>query len=320
MRRQGLFGRILASAVLLPLSVTANAQSWPSRQIEWIVPFAPGGSTDRVARIIGHQLKNRLGQPIVVVNRPGANADIGYKAAAAAAPDGHTILLTVPSLMTNPFYLKASIDPDRLAPVIYLAEGSYVLLASSKFPANTVGEMMERVRSKPQGVSCGLTGGVGSIGCEMLQVRAKTELLKVPFRGSEPGTMAVMAGDVDLVFNFSITAQAPVDSGLVKALATTGLKRGSLPFPQLPTVAETIPDFELLGWDGVMVPRGTPPDIVMRINREMNAVLGEPDVQKMLREGGLEAVGGTPEEFAARLNAVKATFGRVLTEAGVTPQ
>ncbi len=256
----------------------------------------------------------------MIINRPGANADIGFKAAAEAAPDGHTILLTVPALMTNPFYLRSSIDPARLAPVVYLAEGPYVLLAASKFPADTVEATIKQIHSRPGEVSCGLTGGLGSIGCEMLHVHAKADLLKVPYKGSDPGTLAVMAGDIDLVFNFSITAQAPVDSHRAKAIATTSAKRGALPFPQLPTMGETIPGFELLGWDGVMVPRGTPVETIMRLNREFNAVLALPDVRSMLAEGGLEAVGGSPEEFAQRLKTVQATFGKVLTEAGVTPQ
>ena len=317
-RRKVLGGLVATAALLAP--VTVQAQAWPTRPIEWIVPFAPGGSTDTVARIVADKLKDRLGYPVLVVNRPGANADIGFKEAAAAVPDGHTIVLTVPSLVTNPFYLKASIDPARLAPVIYLAEGPYVLLAALKFPASNVEETLQRIRSKAGAVSCGLTGGVGSIGCEMLQAAAKTELLKVPYRGSEPGTIAVMSGEIDLVFNFSITAQAPAESGRTKALAVTSLKRGSLPFPQLPTVSETLPGFELAGWDGVMVPTGTPPEIVARLNREINAVLLLPDVRKKLEDGGLQAVGGTPEEFAQRLKTVQGTFGKVLTEAGVMPQ
>lgn len=312
---------ILLACAVLPLAGDARAQpAWPTRQIEWIVPFAPGGSTDTVARILAEKLRPRLGFPVVVVNRAGANADIGYKAAAGAAPDGHTIVLTVPSLVTNPFYLKASLDPSRLAPVIYLAEGPYVLLASTKFGPNTAAEMMQDIRSRPGRVSCGSSGGVATIGCEMLQMYAKAGLLKVPYRGSEPATLAIMSGDIDLAFNFSITAKSPVETGRAKAIAVTSARRGSMPFPQLPTMAEAVPGFELYGWDGVMVPQGTPQDIVTRLNREFNAALALPDVRKKLEDGGLATVGGSPEDFAIRLEAVRTTFGKVLTEAGVTPQ
>ena len=160
----------LLALVALACPTAAGAQTWPTKPIEWIVPFAPGGSTDVLARLVAEKLKDRLGQPILIVNRGGANGDIGYKAAAAAAPDGHTIVLTVPALVTNPFQLKAALDPSRLAPVIYLAEGPYVMLASQKFPATTIQEAIARIQAKPGSVSCGMTGGTGSVACQALQV------------------------------------------------------------------------------------------------------------------------------------------------------
>ena len=175
------------------------------------MPFAPGGSTDVLARLVADKLKDRLGQPIVIVNRGGANADIGYKVAAAAAPDGHTIVLTVASLVTNPFQLKSALEPSRLAPVIYLAEGPYVLLSSQKFPSTTIQDAIARIRSKPGAVSCGMTGGIGSLACQTLQSFAKSELLQVPYRGVEPATIAIMAGDIDLVFTFGISASRPME-------------------------------------------------------------------------------------------------------------
>jgi tripartite-type tricarboxylate transporter receptor subunit TctC len=314
-----MIGSLLAVA-FLTLPSTAFAQSWPSRTIEWIVPFAPGGSTDVLARLLAEKLKDRLGQPIVIVNRGGANADIGFKAAAAAAPDGHTIVLTVASLVTNPFQLKSALEPSRLTPVIYLAEGPYVLLASEKFPATTIQDAVKRIQSKPKAVSCGMTGGIGSLACQTLQSFAKSELLQVPYRGVEPASVALMAGDIDLVFSFGITASRPLESGKVKALATTALKRGSQPFPDLPTVSEALPGFEVLGWSAVSVPAGTPPDIVARINREMNAVLKLPEISARLNKSGLTPVGGTPEDFARRLKVVESVFGKVLKESGVTPR
>lgn len=310
----------LLALVALACPIAANAQAWPMKPIEWIVPFAPGGSTDVLARLVADKLKDRLGQPILIVNRAGANGDIGYKAAAAAAPDGHTIVLTVPAVVTNPFQLKAALDPTRLAPVIYLADGPYVMLASQKFPATTIQEAIAHIRAKPGSVSCGLTGGMGSIACQTLQVFAKSKVLEVPYRGVEPATVAIMAGDIDLVFSFSISATRPIDSGRVKALATTALTRGALPFPELPTISEVLPGFEILGWSGVAVPAGTPADIVARLNREMNAVLKMPDVSARLKAGGLAPVGGSTEDFARRLKIVEEVLGKVLKDSGVTPQ
>lgn len=311
---------VLLAVAALAGPTAASAQAWPTKPIEWIVPFAPGGSGDALARLVAEKLKDRLGQPILIVNRAGANGDIGYKAAAAAAPDGHTIVLTVPALVTNPFQLKAALDPSRLAPVIYMADGPYVMLASQKFPATTIQEAVARIQAKSGAVSCGMTGGTGSVACQALQVFAKSKVLEVPYRGVEPATVAIMAGDIDLVFSFSITAARPIDSGRVKALATTALKRGSLPFPELPTISEVLPGFEILGWSGVAVPAGTPADIVARLNREMNAVLQMPDVSARLKAGGLRPVGGTSEDFARQLKIAEEVQGKVLKDSGVTPQ
>ena len=302
------------------LAGPASPQSWPARPIEWIVPFAPGGSTDILARLVADRLKDRLGQPIVIVNRPGASSDIGYKAAASAPADGHTIVLTVPSLVTNPLQLKAALDPARLAPVIYLAEGPYVLLAPKTFSPGTMADVVAALRAKPGAVSCAMTGGSGSLACQMLQYFAKAKMLLVPYRGVGPATTALIAGEIDLLFSFSISANAPIDSGRAKALATTAPKRGALPFPELPTVGETLPGFEMLGWSAVSVAAGTPPDVIARLNREMNAVLKEPKISKELEKVGLRPVGGTPDDFSRRLKVVQQTFGKVLEASGVKPK
>ena len=313
----------IASLLLLAalaFSGTAGAQAWPTRPIEWVVPFAAGGSTDVLARLVAEKLKDRLGQPIVIVNRGGANGDIGYRAAAAAAPDGHTIVLTVPSIVTNPFQLKAALEPARLAPVVYLADGPYVLLASHKFPATTILDAIARIRSKPGAVSCGMTGGMGSLACQTLQSFAKGDLLQVPYRGIDPATIAIMAGDIDLVFSFSISATRPLKSGRVRALATTALKRGSLPFPDLPTISEALPGFEISRLErgfgsgrnanGHRRPSQPRNECGARAARDQFAA----------QTGGLSPVGGSPQDFAERLKIAEAVFGKVLMDAGATPQ
>jgi tripartite-type tricarboxylate transporter receptor subunit TctC len=317
-----IFLRIIGAMALVALTcpTTGHAESWPTKPIEWIVPFAPGGSTDVLARLVAEKLKDRLGQPVVIVNRAGASGEIGFKAAAAAAPDGYTMVLTVPALVTNPFQLKSAIKPTRLAPVIYLAEGPYVLLASQKFSAPTIKETIARIRSKPGSVSCGMTGGTGSLACQALQVFSKSKLLEVPYRGVEPATVALMAGDIDLVFSFSISAERSLSSGRVRARATTALKAGAAPFPKLPTISQVLPGFEVLGWSGVSVPTGTPTDIVARLNREMNAVLKLPEISSKLKATGLTPVGGSVDDFAQRLKSVETVFGKVLKESGVTPR
>ncbi len=317
MRSRRFDGAACLAAAILCGVVTGRADEWPVRPIEWIVPFAPGGSTDTVARLVADKLGQRLGQQVVIINRPGADAEIGYKAAARASPDGYTMVLAVPSVVTNPLYDKNALDPSRLTPVTYLAEGPYILLASAALPASSVPELLADMKAHPGKVSCAMTGGVGSIGCVML--RAEAELLEVPYRGSNPATLALMGGQVDLMFSFSIAAQSAAQSEHIRALATTARRRGA-PMPTLPAMTEFIPGFELAGWDGVMVPNGTPPDIVQRLNREMNAVLALPEVRAALEKGGLATVGGSPDEFARRLRTVQDKFRNVLAARGVTPQ
>lgn len=311
----------IGAVVLLPLQSAASwGQAWPAKTVQWIVPFAAGGSSDAVVRIVADKLKDRSGQAFAVINRPGANGDLGAEAVASSAPDGFTLMLTLPSIVTNPMYYKASVDPARLAPVVQMTAGGYFLLASPAFPAATAGEILQLIRSQPGKVTCAATGSSGTLGCEMLRYFAKSDMLMVPYKGSAPGLLAAMSGEVDLVFQFSNTAESQVRSGRVRAIAATGPRRGGLPFPELPVMMETIPDFELLGWHGVMVARATPRDLVQRINREFNTVLALPEVKAKFAEGGMSAVGGTPEDFETRLKAEQQRYGHVLREAGVKPE
>lgn len=303
---------------LLPLA--AQAQNWPAKPVQWMVPFAAGGSSDNAVRVVAEKLSPQIGQPVVVVNRPGANGDIAAEAVASSAPDGHMLFLTVPSLVTNTFYFKSSVDPARLAPVIQMTAGAYLLLSSAKFTGRNVGEIMQMIRARPGSVTCALTGGQGTIACEMLKYHAKADVLLVPYKGSAPALTAAMAGEIDLLFNFSNTADSQVKAGRVRAIATTAPKRGGMPLPDLPAMTETLQDFEVLGWHGVTVARATPREVILRINREFNAALAQPDVRQKFADGGLDAVGGTPEAFEARLRADANRYGTVLKAAGVVPQ
>jgi tripartite-type tricarboxylate transporter receptor subunit TctC len=300
----------------------AHAQSaWPSKPIRWIVPFPPGGPADVVTRIVSSKLAERTGQPNVVENRGGAGGNVGHEAAAKSPPDGYTVLFVVPAIITNPYFLKASIDPFReLVPVIHLDSAWMLLLSNPAFPAATVAEVIAQARAKSGGVSCAASGALPQVGCEMLRAYAGAEILMVQYKGNAPALNAVMGGEVNLLFDLLNTSQGPVRAGRVRAIATTSAKRGSSPLGDLPTVSETIPDFELATWHGVMVPDGTPRDIVDRLNREVQWVLEQPDVRKRFADGGLEIAGGTPEAFEALLRRDYAKYGKILTAAGVRPE
>jgi tripartite-type tricarboxylate transporter receptor subunit TctC len=311
----------IGALAVLAASLVQAQSAWPSKPIRWIVPFPPGGPADVVTRIVSSKLAERTGQPNVVENRGGAGGNVGHEAAAKAAPDGYTVLFVVPAVITNPFYLKASIDPFKdLAPVIHLDSAWMVLLSTPSFPAATVAEVIAQARAKPGGVSCAASGALPQVGCEMLRSRAGTEMLMVQYKGNAPALNAVMGGEVNLIFDLVNTSQGQVKAGRVRAIATTSAKRTSGPLGDLPTVSETIPDFELVTWHGVMVPAATPKEIVQKLNREVQWVLEQPDVRKRFADGGLDITGGTPEAFEALLQRDYAKYGKILAGAGVKPE
>lgn len=313
---------LCAGAAALLAVAPAQAQSaWPSKPIRWIVPFPPGGPADVVTRLVSSKLAERTGQPGVVENRAGAGGNVGHEAAAKAPADGTTVLFVVPAIITNPFFLKASIDPFKeLAPVIHLDSASMVLLTSPAFPAGSVSEVIALARAKPGSVSCAASGALPQVGCEMLRSYAGTEMIMVQYKGNAPALNAVMGGEVNLLFDLVNTAQGQVKSGRVRAIASTNAKRGIGPFGDLPVISETIPDFELVTWHGVMVPAATPGDIVQKLNREIQWVLEQPDIRKRFSDGGLDITGGTPEAFEAVLRREYAKYGKILAAAGIKPE
>ena len=313
---------LCAGAAALLAVAPAQAQSaWPSKPIRWIVPFPPGGPADVVTRLVSSKLAERTGQPGVVENRAGAGGNVGHEAAAKAPADGYTVLFVVPAIITNPFFLKASIDPFKeLAPVIHLDSASMVLLTSPAFPAGSVSEVIALARAKPGSVSCAASGALPQVGCEMLRSYAGSEMIMVQYKGNAPALNAVMGGEVNLLFDLVNTAQGQVKSGRVRAIASTNAKRGIGPFGDLPVISETIPDFELVTWHGVMVPAATPGDIVQKLNREIQWVLEQPDIRKRFSDGGLDITGGTPEAFEAVLRREYAKYGKILAAAGIKPE
>jgi tripartite-type tricarboxylate transporter receptor subunit TctC len=270
---------------------------------------------------VSSKLAERTGQPNVVENRGGAGGNVGHEAAAKAPADGYTVLFVVPAVVTNPYYLKASIDPFKeLAPVIHLDSAWMVLLATPAFPASTVAEVISQARAKPGAVSCAASGALPQVGCEMLRAYAGVDMIMVQYKGNAPALNAVMGGEVNLIFDLVNTSQGQVKAGRVRAIATTSAKRGAGPLGDLPTLAEAIPDFELVTWHGVMVPAATPRDIVQKLNSEIQWVLEQPDVAKRFADGGLEITGGTPEAFETLLKRDYAKYGKIVVGAGVKPE
>jgi len=309
--------------VLFCVATGALAQepAWPTRPIRWLVPFAPGGPADVVTRIVAAGLAERTGQPNIVDNQPGAQGNIAHGAASKSPPDGHTVLFVVPSVITNPFYLKASVDPFRdLAPVIHLDTASMVLIAHPGFPPATTAEVISFIKANPGKVTCGASGALPSVGCELLRAQAGADLLMVMYKGNAPALNGLMGGEINLLFDVVNIAMGHVRSGRVRAIASTAPRRGIGPLGDLPVMAEAIPGFELVTWHGVMVAPGTPRPLLQRLNRELAAVLQRPDVRQRLENSGLQITGGPPEDFAAILKRDYDKYGAALRAAGVKPE
>ena len=312
---------ILLVSALASTGVIGQEPAWPTKPIRWLVPFAPGGPADVVARILAAGLGERTGQPNVVENQPGAQGNIAHAAASKSAPDGHTVLFVVPSVITNPFYLKASIDPFRdLAPVVHLDIASMVLIAHPAFPPATTADVLAFIKANPGKVSCGASGALPSVGCELLRAHAGAEVLMVLYKGNGPALNGLMGGEINLLFDVVNIAAGHVKSGKVRAIASTAPKRGVGPLGELPVMAETIPGFELVTWHGMMVAPGTPPSLLARLNREFNAVLQHPEVRQRMENSGLQITGGAPEDFAAILKRDYDKYGAALRAAGVRPE
>jgi tripartite-type tricarboxylate transporter receptor subunit TctC len=314
---------LLRTLALFVIASTALAQepAWPTKPIRWIVPFAPGGPADVVTRIVAAGLAERTGQPNIVDNQPGAQGNIAHAAASKSPPDGHTVLFVVPAVITNPFYLKASVDPFRdLAPVIHLDTASMVLIAHPSFPAKSTAEVISHIKANPGKVSCGASGALPSVGCELLRLHAGADVLMVMYKGNAPALNALMGGEINLLFDVVNIAVGHVKSGRVRAIASTAPRRGIGPLGDLPVMAEAVPGFELVTWHGVMVAPGTPRPLLLRLNRELNAVLQLSDVRQRLENSGLQITGGPPEDFAAILKRDYDKYGQALRTAGVKPE
>jgi tripartite-type tricarboxylate transporter receptor subunit TctC len=309
--------------LLLAAALGAQAQepAWPTKPIRWLVPFAPGGPADVVTRIVAAALSERTGQPNVVENQPGAGGNIAHAAASKSAPDGHTVVFVVPSVITNPFYMKAAVDPFRdLAPVIHLDNASMVLIAHPGFAPTTLAEVLSEIKAHPGRVTCGASGALPSVGCELLRAHAGADLLMVMYKGNAPALNALMAGEINLLFDVVNIAIGHVKSGRVRAIASTAPRRGIGALGDIPVMAETIAGFELVTWHGVMMSPATPRPLLERVNRELNAVLQRADVRERFANSGLEITGGAPEAFAAILRRDYDKYGAALRSAGVKPE
>lgn len=311
----------LALFLLAALLAVPALGQYPSRPIRVVVPVPPGGAPDIAARVIAEKLSERLGQPIVVESRPGSNGIIAANAVAKAAPDGYTLLVAADSHITvNPhIYANMPLDPSRdLAPVASLAANTFVLTVNAALPVKDLAGFVDYARAAKPQLAYG-SSGIGSqhqLAMELLKRRAGIDLLHVPYKGAGPAVTAIVGGEVAAMFaGTSVIAQ--VESGRLRALATTGARR-STAFPELPAIAEFYPGYELSIWLGLFAPADTPAAIVETLRAEVNRVLALPDVQEKLRRaGGLEPYITGAKEFADRIARDRDRYGVLVKELGV---
>ena len=300
----------------------ACAQTWPSKPLRIIVPFAPGGSTDIFARLLGERMSHPLGQSVVIDNRAGAAGNIGADAVAKAAADGYTLLMATTGVMSinQALYKNMSYDPTRdLDPVVFVASITNLLIVASDSTLKSAADVLAMAKQSPGKLSFASSGAGSSthMSAELFKAMAGVDLLHVPYKGSGPAMLDLIAGRVSLMFENMPGAVPHIKAGKVRALAQTGDKR-SPALAEIPTVAEAgVSGYESLSWSGIALPAGAPKEVMARLNREINAILAQPEMRQKLAEQGAEAVGGSPEAFARHVQRERDKWAGVVRAAGI---
>ena len=309
---------LLAGVTASPLS----AQTYPNRPIRFIFPFPPGGPTDILGRIIGQKLAERLGQPVVPENKPGAGANIGLEIGAKAKPDGYTITLASPSLSISPtLYKKLNYDSVKdFAPISLVAEIPNVLLVPSSSPIKSLKELIAYAKANPGKLNFG-SGGIGTsnhLASELLKTLAQINIVHVPYKGSNQAMIGMMGGEVGMVVVGIPPSQGQIKAGKVRALAVLSEER--LPaFPNIPTAKEAgVDNFEVTTWYGILAPAGTPREIVTRLNGELVKIIAMPDTKEKMQNAGFEPLSSTPEKFAEFIKTEIVRWGKVIKDANIS--
>ena len=309
-------------ALGLSLALPLAAQTYPSKPVRLVVPFPPGGATDILSRALSQELGKKLGQAIVVENKPGAGGTIGALAGAQAAPDGYTLLLTTSSTHSigpalnpkSPYNAEADFTP-----IVYVASSPQVILVPLSSPARTVKEFIDYARKNPGRLNYASSGNgtISNLSTENFKAQSGTFMVHIPYRGTGLSIADLVSGKVDVLFDSVVSGMPHVRDGKLRALAVTSPKRSALA-PELPTVAEVLPGFESVTWFGIYGPRGLPPEIVTRVNQAVNAALADAELKERFARLGAETAGGTPQQFAATVKAESAKWKKVITERKIT--
>ena len=307
-------------ALFALLQAPAMAQQWPTKPIRLLIPYPPGGSAEILARPIAQKLTELWGQPVVLDFRPGAGGTIATEATAKAAPDGYTIIMVLAAHAINhSLYAKLPYDTLRdFAPVSLTASLPLIVVTPPSVPVNSIKELIALAKAKPNSINFASAGNgnTSHLAGELFKNVAGVEMVHVPYKGSGPSLIALLGGEVQLMFD-SISSSLPqIKAGKLKALAVTSKKRSHV-LPQLPTVAESgLPDFVVDGWYGILAPAGTPPAIVNKISADIARVMQIPDARERIMGSGYDIIGSTPEQFSAHIRSEVERWAKVVKASG----
>jgi tripartite-type tricarboxylate transporter receptor subunit TctC len=312
---------LFAAALLMVASGAAYAQTWPSKPIRWIVGFPPGGGADVLSRMLSPKISESLGQQIIIDNRGGAGGNIGAEIAAKSPPDGYTILFAYSGThsVNRSIYSQMPFQESDFAPIIWTAAVPQILVVHPSLPVKNVKELIALAKSKPDQLIYGSTGSgaINHLAGELFKLMTNTKMVHVPYKGGGPVSIALLSGEVSILFAEPATIVQHIKSGKVRALAVTTPKH-SLALPELPTVAESgVPGYDVTSWNGMLIPAGTPPDIVKRYNAEFNKAISAPDMRKRMIENGYEPVGGEPVKLSELIRVETAKWAKVVKAAGM---
>jgi tripartite-type tricarboxylate transporter receptor subunit TctC len=319
--RRRAFLQLVAGAAALPAIVpNASAQAWPSRPVTVIVFVPAGGTPDIIARLIGQALSQRLGQSMVVDNRPGGGGNLALQAVARAAPDGYTLLqVATPHAINVTLYEKSPATVTRdIIPVASTNSDAFVLLVNPAFAAKSVPEFIAYAKANPGkiNVSSSGTGNLSHLAGELFRMSTGIEVVHVPYRGTPAAHAALLAGEVHAMFDAIGSAVPQIQSGALRALGVTAAARMRV-LPDVPAISEVVPGFSVMGWLGYGVPKGTPPDIVERLNREVNAVLADPAIKARMAELGSDVISGSTADFGKLVADDTEKWAKVVKFAGL---
>jgi len=302
---------------------TGSGQAYPTKPVRFVIAFSPGGPSDILTRLVGTKLSEAMGQPFVFENRPGAGGNIAGEFVAKAPPDGYTLLMGNNSILaTNAsLYKKMNFDPVKeLAPVALLASQPNILVVHPSLPVKSVKDLVALAKSRPGQLNYASSGSgaAAHLAAELFKSSTGVSMVHIPYRGAGPALADMLAGQCQVMFATALSVQPHIKSGRLRPLAVTTARR-SATFPDLPTVAETgVKGFEATTWHGVVVTAGTPQAVIDRLNAEINKILKMPDMRERLRNQGAEIIGGTPQQFAAYIQAEIPKWAKVIKDSGAT--